>query len=189
MYDAIDEDPPVTVCILRQARRGREQELEQIIMGITAAAMRFPGHLGTTIFRPSDPDDREYRIIFKFDRLSNLRAWEASEVRHRWLELANPLIEGRDRVQVVTGLETWFTLPKGHGLTPPPRHKMVIASFLAIFPLVKFTALLVTPLFSPLPPLLADVLSSIFVCIVMTYVAMPQMTRLLAPWLYPGAKR
>ncbi len=75
------EDPPVTVVVSRQVKPGCEAAFEEVISGITAAAMTYEGHLGTNIFRPSDPQDREYKIIFKFDRASNLRRWEESECR------------------------------------------------------------------------------------------------------------
>lgn len=60
--------------------------------------------------RPSSPDDDEYHIIFRFDHASNLRRWEDSEERRRRLREVRPLIQ-REDVRVLTGLETWFTLP------------------------------------------------------------------------------
>jgi uncharacterized protein len=93
-------DPPVTVCVLRHAKPGMEQEFERIIAGIIAAASEFPGHLGTNIFRPPDSEHHEYRIIFKFDHLSNLRRWEESDVRRHWLEIATPLTEGEADVRI-----------------------------------------------------------------------------------------
>lgn len=74
-------DPPVTVVISRRVKPGCKKAFEKFISGITSAAMTFDGHLGTNVFRPSSPQDNEYKIIFKFDRASNLQIWEESECR------------------------------------------------------------------------------------------------------------
>ncbi len=58
------------------------------------------------MFRPSGPEDDEYRIIFRFDHESNLHAWETSEERHRWLERVRPLLKEEEKVSILTGLET-----------------------------------------------------------------------------------
>lgn len=70
----IDEkDPPVTVVITRKVKPGCKKAFEKFISGITSSAMTFDGHLGTNVFRPSNPRDSTYRIIFKFDRASSLK--------------------------------------------------------------------------------------------------------------------
>jgi hypothetical protein len=40
------------------------------------------------------------------------------------------------RTQVLTGLESWFTLPTQPGLPPPPRYKMALVTWVTIFPLI-----------------------------------------------------
>src|SRR3712207_7051213 len=81
----------VQTCALPILKRGREQEFEEWVSGILAAANRFPGYLGSEVLRPSDPEDNEYKIIFRFDHASNLHAWENSEERRRWLSRSRPL--------------------------------------------------------------------------------------------------
>lgn len=76
------KDPPVTAVASRRVKPGREQEFENWVSGILAAANEFPGYLGSEILRPSDPGDREYKIVFRFNHESNLHAWEASKERH-----------------------------------------------------------------------------------------------------------
>ena len=46
---------------------GREREFEEWVSGILAAANEFPGYLGSEVLRPSDPDDNEYKIVFRFN--------------------------------------------------------------------------------------------------------------------------
>ena len=56
----IDQDPPVTVVITRKVKPGCKKAFEKFISGITATAMTFEGHLGTNVFRPSNPKDNTY---------------------------------------------------------------------------------------------------------------------------------
>jgi antibiotic biosynthesis monooxygenase (ABM) superfamily enzyme len=50
-------DGPVTVSVARRVRPGREAQYEAWVRGITAAAARFPGHLGINVLRPSSLSD------------------------------------------------------------------------------------------------------------------------------------
>ena len=90
---ASGDDPPVTAVVSRRVKPGREQEFEEWVSGILAAAHAFPGYLGSEVLRPSDhDDDDEYRIISRFDHASNLHAWETSEERRHWLRQSRPLL-------------------------------------------------------------------------------------------------
>ena len=180
-------DPPVTVVISRRVKPGCEPAFEKFISGITAAAMTFEGHLGTNVFRPSNPKDREYRIIFKFDRASNLRTWQESECRRQWLARAESLRLEPATIRVITGLETWFTLPSPQPILPPPRYKMATITLLALFPLIQLANLTLAPLLAllPLPLLLRSLIITAILVLTMTYVAMPRMTKLFSQWLYP----
>lgn len=177
-------DPPVTVSVLRRVKPGYEIAFEQAIVGICDVAMQFPGHLGVNVFRPANPSE-EYRIVFKFDRMSNLRRWEESDERRQWMEKLESLTSGKPEYQILTGLETWFTLPAKKTMTPPPRYKMAVLTWLAIFPLLVIVNFLFIPIFTYLPhPILRTFVISIILVFLMTYVVMPRMTRLFAKWLY-----
>ena len=179
------DDPPVTAVAARRVKRGREREFEEWVSGILAAAKEFPGYLGSEVLRPSDSeDDDEYRVVFRFDHASNLHAWEESEERQRLLREAEPLIH-EERVHVLTGLETWFTLPSKPGEPAPPRYKMALVTWLAVFPLITAILLLFGPLLSLLPMLLRTLVLTGVMVTLMTYIVMPRMTRLFSFWLYP----
>lgn len=180
-------DPPVTVVISRRVKPRCKKAFEKFISGITAAAMTFEGHLGTNVFRPSSPEDNEYRIIFKFDRASNLQAWQESESRRQWLARAESLRLEPARIRVMTGLETWFTLPAPKRMIPPPRYKMAAITLITLFPLIQLANLTLAPLLEllPLPSLLRSLIITAILVLIMTYVAMPRMTKLFSRWLYP----
>jgi hypothetical protein len=51
------DDPPVTAVASRRVKQGREQEFEEWLSGILAAANEAPGYLGSEVLRPSDSED------------------------------------------------------------------------------------------------------------------------------------
>ncbi|WP_207956738.1 antibiotic biosynthesis monooxygenase [Rubrobacter tropicus] len=178
------EDPPATGVASRRVEPGREEEFEAWISGILAAVKEFPGYLGSDVLRPSNSEDDEYSIIYRFDHASNLERWEASDERRRWLDKAEPLVR-EQTVRRLTGLETWFTLPSKEGQPAPPRYKMAVVTWLAVFPTVLIIFTLFGPLLNLLPTVLRTLLFTLTMVSLMTYVIMPRMTRLFSFWLYP----
>jgi uncharacterized protein len=179
------EDPPVTAVASRRVKRGREQEFEEWVSGILSEANKAQGYLGSEVLRPSDSGDDEYRIVFRFDHASNLHAWENSEERRRWLRKSRPLLREEENVRVLTGLETWFTLPAKAGEPSPPRYKMATVTWLAVFPVVTVIFSLFGQWLNMLPTLLRTLVFTVVMVTLMTYVIMPRMTRLFSFWLYP----
>jgi uncharacterized protein len=179
------QDPPVTVDIVQVVKTGSEASFEALLTKLISASENFEGHLGSNVFRSSNQDNlSEYRIIFKFNSLKNLRTWENSEIRHRLLEKAKPLLIGDVKWQVITGLETWFTLSAKGAILPPPRYKMVIITFLAAYPTTTLVNFLLQPL-RVLPAPLLSFIGTLVLLSSMTYIIMPRMTKLFAKWLYP----
>ncbi|MGB3401373.1 MAG: antibiotic biosynthesis monooxygenase [Microcoleaceae cyanobacterium] len=179
------DDPPVTVTVKRRVKPGCEKAFEDFLTGIINASLTFQGHLGTNVFRPTDPQDSEYLIVFKFDKQSNLKRWDESECRKQWMARGDALIVGSPQFEIITGLETWFTLGTQKPIVPPPKHKMAAVTWLAIFPLINIINPLLSPITTPLHPILRSFVTTAILVPLMTYVVMPRMTRLFAHWLYP----
>ncbi len=183
-----DEDPPITAVASRRVKPGREGEFEEWISGLLSAAHGFPGYLGSNVVRPSGPEDDEYQIVFKFDHASNLKRWEESEERRRWLRKSEDLIKEEPDIRILTGLETWFTLPSREGDPRPPRYKMTVVTWLAVFPLATAVFMVLDPLIGGVPVVLRTLVFTLIMVSLMTYVVMPRMTRLFSFWLYPKRK-
>lgn len=79
--------------------------------------------------------------------------WEQSAIRQQWLERAVRLALAPPQLQVITGLETWFTLSTQGAIVPPPRYKMMILSGGAIFPITTSINLFLGSLLSQLHPI------------------------------------
>jgi antibiotic biosynthesis monooxygenase (ABM) superfamily enzyme len=179
------DDPPATAVASRRVKPGREREFEEWVSGIRAAVKKFPGYLGSEVLRPSGSEDGEYVIVFRFDHASNLHVWEDSEERHRWLDKSRPLLHEEEKVDVLTGLETWFTLPSRPAEPPPSRYKMAVVTWLAVVPVVFIMFSLFGQWLNLLPAWLRTLVFSAVTVTLMTYVVMPRMTRLFSFWLYP----
>jgi hypothetical protein len=177
-------DKSVTVVVTRTPKPGREGDYEEWLRGVAKVSMRFPGHLGMTVLRPP-PGSRKYTIVFRFDTVDHLQAWDQSEERRQWVTRALEMCEDTE-VARLSGMETWFTLPGGGAVTPPPRWKMVVVTFAVAYPLIQIFNATVGAQLAFLHPLARGAVMGLCLVLTMTYAAMPFATRLFKGWLYPG---
>ena len=179
-----NQDGPVTVSVSRKVIAGKEKDYEQWVSGVSQAASRYAGHMGTNVLRPSDATKGEYVIIYRFDTYPNACKWEASEERAQWLEKVAVLVEGEAVRKKVTGLEFWFDLPSIPVTHVPSKHKMALVLFVVVYILVLSLSTVLSPLIGSFPfwgKLLVVIPAQV---ILMTYLVMPRVTRLLKNWLY-----
>jgi len=178
-----EHDEGVTVVVTRRVRAGQEAECETWMHGVAAVATRFPGHQGITFFRPP-PGSRDWTFVFRFDSPDHLDQWERSPERADWVERARAFTE-RVTVHKHTGLETWFADPTSPvSITMPPRWKMVIVSWCVAFPLIQLLSSTLAPALASLPRLASGAIFCVAMVLIMTYAAMPLVTRALKRWLY-----
>ena len=87
----------------------------------------------------------------------------------------------------MTGLETWFAVNSAvsRPMIPPPRYKMAIVTWIAIFFLIVIVNLLFGSFLASLSMLFRSLVLTVGLVILMTYAVMPRMTRLFSWWLYP----
>lgn len=191
MTDVIDNEAAdktgqaVTVVVSRRVRKGCEAQFETLSTEMSNAAARFPGHLGSTMLRPASPEDPEYRIVFKFASQQDLERWQESAERLQHLESFEGILTEPAKTEVLSGMVTWFTLPAQNPVKPPPKYKMTLVSWLALYPSVTLIFLLFGPLLEPVPLPLRTLLITGVLMVLMSYVLMPRFTRWFAFWLYP----
>ncbi|HCL11864.1 MAG: antibiotic biosynthesis monooxygenase [Alteromonadaceae bacterium TMED7] len=183
------QQEPITVIISRRVKPEDTEAFEALSAEMTHRASQFKGYLSTAMFRPAGPDDPEYRIIFKFTDQDSLAVWEASDERAEMLEKVEDLLISPSEREKVSGLVTWFSLPSKNPVTPPPRYKMTIVSWLALYPAVTAIFWLFGPWLAELPLLIRTMIVTGVVMVLMSYVLMPFMTKRFAFWLYPHKKR
>jgi len=184
-HGASNDNGPVTVIVTRKAQKGKIKEFEEWMDGIVHEAMKFEGHMGVNIIRPSDASSNpEYVIIFRFNTYENLKKWQNSEIRKEWIKKSKDVTEGDPKTEIQSGLEFWFTpasaLERG---SVPPRYKMTMVTTGIVFVLLITLIPQVRQITATLPVLLSTLLGVIIMVGLMTYVIMPSITRLLRPWL------
>ena len=172
---------PLTVVATWKVQPGKEAAFEEWHRGLSAAATRFPGHLGVSVMRPSHATG-EYVVIFKFDTYEHLAAWQNSAERREWLRRAAGLKADATRYQSGYGLEFWFASPDAHA--PPPRWKMAAVTTLALYPVVNLLIIALNPLIGGWSIWTGGLVALPLTIILMTYLVMPAMTRLFSRWLF-----
>lgn len=87
------------------------------------------------------------------------------------------------QTQVLTGLESWFTL------ATQPGYKMAIVTWVTIFPLITLVMVASAPLLGRLPLVARLAVTTGVTVPLMIWVVMPRVTRLLHRWLYPDRRQ
>lgn len=179
---------PVTILITRSPRTGNQKEFEQALSSTIDAALEFPGHLGVTVLKPQRGASNDYQIIVKFASETDYQRWCQSHEAARWFKILNHLEEKPPNLEIMTGIETWFAVDSSSAsrpMIPPPRYKMEIVTWIAIFVLIVIINLLLGSFLSSLPMLLRSFILTVGLVTLMTYFVMPKMIGLFSWWLYP----
>jgi antibiotic biosynthesis monooxygenase (ABM) superfamily enzyme len=178
---------PVTVLITRSPRQANQKQFEQALSDTIDAALKFPGHLGVTVLKPQRGESNDYQVIVKFASEADYQRWCRSHEAAHWFGILNRLEEKPPNLEIMTGLETWFAVNSSASrpMIPPPRYKMAIVTWIAIFGLIIVINLILGSFLASLPMLLRSFLLTVVLVALMTYVIMPRMTRLFSGWLYP----
>lgn len=178
---------PITVSITRSVQAGREAEFEAALHEFVRRSLQTPGQGGVQILRPAPgSESREYGILRRFENAAARDAFYDSAVFHDWLTTVEPLVEGEPHYETLSGLETWFTLPGKRAIVPPPRWKMALVTLLGVYPASLLVPQVLHPLNGAWPLLLKALLNAAGIVALLTWLIMPQLTRLLHRWLYPA---
>lgn len=178
---------PATIFVTACPAIGKESEWEEALGELVRASLAFPGHLGTTVLKPVESSERQYRVITKFDNVEHMENWRDSGERQRRVETIEKYQAKPADIHFVTGLETWFELPH-HGessLSPPPKYKMAAIIWIAVYFTVLPLIAILKPIFSPLPAFLGSALLAFASVALMTWIVMPLLTMVFRSWLYP----
>jgi antibiotic biosynthesis monooxygenase (ABM) superfamily enzyme len=170
---------PVKIVLQRRPRPGLGTRFEEWVHSLVDAASKSPALQGSSVLIANNG---EYFILLRFASQTALEAWVSSSEVLRLLETCEELAVATDQPQRRSGFETWFTLP---GLPspemPPPKWKMAVVTWLAIFPQA-----LALSLFLPAdwPRLIGVALGTAIPVSTLTWWIMPKLTGILQHWLY-----
>ena len=177
---------PVSILTLRTVEPGLEAAFEAELHDFISRSLKAEGQLGVSVIRPVEGSgSREYGILRRFSDSETRDRFYESSMFKQWEITVAPLTEGEPRHQELTGLETWFALPAGRAMIPPPAWKMAIVTVLAVWPVSILVSWVLQPLIHSLPVPLKALFTAVGIVILLTWVVMPGLVRMLKPWLYP----
>jgi uncharacterized protein len=175
------EDDKVTVVVTRDVVPGRQRDYEEWARRAVSASARY-GATGHTFLTPDAGVPTRRVLVARFPNEDAVRGWDESEDRERVVREA----EGFSslHIQRATGLEAWFTVPGERAIVPPPRWKQLLATLVGAYPLVILLSAFVLPRLADWPLLVRSAVLPVVLLTLMTYVIMPQVTKVLRGWLY-----
>ena len=177
---------PVTVVVTRRVRPGHEADYENWLRRVNHEAIAFPGYMGTEVHPPA-PGARvsEYTNVFRFDSVPHLKSFEHSDVRQRYLSEVVNYVEAESTWREQTGLEFWYSPPKGTLVAQPSRIRMACVTIVVLYVMIMSVGRALGFYLAPLPLAIRTLVIIAVQVLLMTYVVMPRVTRALARWIYP----
>jgi antibiotic biosynthesis monooxygenase (ABM) superfamily enzyme len=173
----------VTLVISRTPHPGRDEELGRWCEDVVREAASKPGHLGAGILRPGAPGG-SWTVVARYESEQSLAAWRASPELARALARVKTLALP-PRVLERHGLEPFFETPRAlDAPRVPPRWKMALATWMAIYPMILGLSIVTGPILGDLPLPVRLLVTTGLMVPVMTWAVMPLVTRLLRGWLY-----
>jgi antibiotic biosynthesis monooxygenase (ABM) superfamily enzyme len=179
-------EEPTDVVSEHQVARDRMASFSTSVKGLLSAASRSQGYLDGGMERARDRP-ANWLVTCRFDSSENAEGWTRSRSSAMWHEYI-------DRFSVRVGTRT-PAMPAGPDAParpgpprPPPRWKMAIATLTGVFPAVLLVNLTIIPVpqVASLPFILRTLVLCVCVTGLMTWVLMPQVQKLLGPWLRRG---
>ena len=177
----------VTVVVTRRVKSGYESQYENWLKRLLEEAKSMKGYMGVAVQKPA-PGTTEYTSVFRFDSVENLRKFEESEIRTRYLREVVDYVEADAIWRKFSGLEFWFSPPRGTIVPQPSRFRMALVMILVVYGLVISIGQLVSTVVGDIIPSYVRLFVTISIEIfLMTFVLMPRLTKLLAKWIYPNS--
>ena len=183
---AASPDTPITVVRIHYVKEGCEPQFEAELKKHMDEFTAIPANLGISIFRPGLHHDGVYRVVYKFASRTELDRWHASPTYLAWMKIETALTIAPPRTEVLTGLETWFTLPGQNILKPPTKARQAAVTWIAALPVSIIISLITGPFLDSQPFLVQKVVFVTLLVVLLTWIVMPFASRLFARWLFPA---
>ena len=181
-------DPPVTVRVTQKVKADHLPAIEDKLGATLALAAEADGFLGANVIKLRGSDGDRLDVLIRFASLAQLDSWrKGDQARRAFAEKGVQLVEPVSLV-LEEGSVSWSDLPDAKTVTMPPKWKMAIITWLAIFPTLTIFLWVTRPLFGPMPLVVRIFFNTIMIAPLMTWVIMPQMTRLFRAWLFATSR-
>ena len=181
-------DEPIHIAITLSVRKSHVAEFERALADFTHRSLAVPGARGVQcLYPPPSSDSMDYGILRSFASASERDAFYDSALFKDWLVEIEPMVEGKSNRRQLRGLEAWF---RDGGEPLPPRWKMALLTWPAVWLVSMLVRTVVSPALGPvLPSVLESGVVTASVVLILTWVAMPVVVRAAHPWLRPKTGR
>ncbi|WP_031530880.1 antibiotic biosynthesis monooxygenase [Dyadobacter crusticola] len=169
---------PIHVAITRKVLPGKEEEFKDALRRFLGDSFLHGGVHGASMMTAlPGSESREVGILRTFADEAERDAFYNSQLFRDWEAYASTLTE-EPVYRELTGLEAWFRSP-----VPPPRWKMAVATLCGVFPTSLLLSYTIGPYLAALHPVFRTLIIAACMVGLLTWVVMPQVTKLLKPWL------
>jgi uncharacterized protein len=179
---------PIHVAITRRVRPGREAEFQSALKEFFASSFGHEGVHGASLLAPPiHSPSPEFGILRSFANARERDEFYSSPMFQAWEARIQPLTDGKPVYRELTGLEAWFRSPRN----PPPRWKMALLTWLAVWPVSMAMSAVLKPLLSQrVPGFIYSGAIAGGIVVVLSWVAMPLLVKLTQRWLlgHPSEK-
>jgi len=180
-------DKPIHIAITRRVRKTHVAEFERALTDFASRSLAEPGARGVhCLYPPPGSGSTEYGIMRSFANPGDRDAFYQTALYKEWLARIEPMVEGEATYRQLDGLEAWF---RDSQRPMPPRWKMALLTWVAVWPVSMFVPAILAPVLGPsFSQVLAAGLIAAGIVVILTWVAMPLLVKIAQGWLYPKNK-
>lgn len=176
-------DDTIHIAITRRVRKEHAKEFERRLADFASRSLTDPASRGVHLLHPpAGAEVCEYGILRSFASEADRDAFYASPFYRDWTASIDHMLEGEPTFRRLDGLEAWFREPHA---AMPPRWKMALLTWIAVWPVSMLVPTLLVPLLgTSLPTFLRSGVIAGGIVVVLTWVAMPPLVKLAHGWLH-----
>lgn len=173
----------ITTVVRHFIKADKEEAFKKWTKGINEKAQQFEGFEGLQLIAPP-ANHLEYIILFKFSSLQALQQWMDSKERKQEVSKLKALSEKEMVINQVEGIDFWFENPNKKATKTPPKWKMAILTWIAVFPGVILLSQFYHWLFPTFDNVIITLLLTLTLVTLLTWVLMPNLVKLCKSWLF-----
>jgi len=173
----------ITTVVRHFIKSDKKEAFENWTKQISAIAKQFEGFEGLQLIIPPRGSN-EYITLFKFSSVLALQKWMDSKERKTEVAKLKTFSEKEMVLRQIEGIDFWFEAPEKKTATAPPKWKMSLLTWLAVFPGVVLLSKFYHSLFPNFPSILLTLLVTLTLVPLLTWFLMPNIVKLFKGWLF-----
>jgi antibiotic biosynthesis monooxygenase (ABM) superfamily enzyme len=180
----LPQNMPLTTIVRHTIKQGAEKEFEEWFRAIGKKVSAFKGFKGKYLIPPKKgASTNEYTVAFQFENIETLTFWMDSEERKEEVKKLKSFSQKEMELEHQEGIDFWFT-NSDEEAKKPPKWKMSLLTWLAVFPGVALLSLLYRAIFPSFPTIALTLFVTLTLVPLLTWVLMPNIVIFFKKWLF-----